>query len=501
MGRKSSPDGYRRYLVDGTRFKQRVRAETTLSFELSTSSTCSPVAATIPVSVGSPVVVLEKLARLKVKGQSSGSAPSVYRLTTVLTATSSRRKIALVQTSVDSWRKLRHVCDEEPGQHPATPSGRFWRSHCAELRAIRGSTCAWTSSASSSWRSTRAGPMLRSCCRSRPARPGTRARPAATRRTKSCAIPAGSPAAQAREWGAEPMDPSDHTPMGVAKIPLAGNGFALHGGANPIVVGKPVSLGCVRLSDPDMLALLAWLDRAGALAPGALARQRRDPPGPAPSGCIRSALKCKNDAGLADIGRRHAKAPGCRHYVAGGAVARSASEAAAEGPGSCASRTRWIWTLAGGRGRARRRVRADAFDIVFNGPSGYGIDAATAANAEAAGVPIIEVASLSTGREPRPPDPRAGSALVRARHPPRRVAQSQHRDLSLERDERRRRRALRHLARIPEPEELHAVAGRLRDRRRRRLGGVRRVRPDGEGRHGLLLSGHISRRHRIPATR
>ena len=80
--------------------------------------------------------------------------------------------------------------------------------------------------------------------------------------------PGWEPGAQARAWGAEPMDPSDHTPMGVAKIPLTANGFALHGGANPLVVGKPVSLGCVRLSDPDMLALLDWLDRAGALAPG-----------------------------------------------------------------------------------------------------------------------------------------------------------------------------------------------------------------------------------------
>jgi hypothetical protein len=80
--------------------------------------------------------------------------------------------------------------------------------------------------------------------------------------------PGWQPGAQARAWGAEPMDPSDHTPMGVAKIPLSANGFALHGGANPIVVGKPVSLGCVRLSDRDMLALLDWLDRAGALAPG-----------------------------------------------------------------------------------------------------------------------------------------------------------------------------------------------------------------------------------------
>jgi len=79
--------------------------------------------------------------------------------------------------------------------------------------------------------------------------------------------PGWKPGAQARAWGAEPVDPSAHGPMGVAKIPLRGDGFALHGGANPLLVGKPVSLGCVRLSDPDMLALLDWLDRAGALAP------------------------------------------------------------------------------------------------------------------------------------------------------------------------------------------------------------------------------------------
>jgi hypothetical protein len=78
--------------------------------------------------------------------------------------------------------------------------------------------------------------------------------------------PGWKPGAQARAWGAQPVDPSDDGPMGVAKIPLRGDGFALHGGANALVVGKPVSLGCVRLSDPDMLAFLGWLDRAGALA-------------------------------------------------------------------------------------------------------------------------------------------------------------------------------------------------------------------------------------------
>ena len=78
--------------------------------------------------------------------------------------------------------------------------------------------------------------------------------------------PGWKPGTQARAWGAQSLDPSGAGPMGIANIPLRGDGFALHGGANPLVVGKPISLGCVRLSDPDMLAFLDWLDRAGALA-------------------------------------------------------------------------------------------------------------------------------------------------------------------------------------------------------------------------------------------
>jgi hypothetical protein len=58
------------------------------------------------------------------------------------------------------------------------------------------------------------------------------------------------------------------------------------------------------------------------------------------------------------------------------------------------SRTRWIWTfLAAAAVLAAGPARA--FDIVFDGPGGYGISADTAAQAEAAGVPIIEVASVS----------------------------------------------------------------------------------------------------------
>jgi lipoprotein-anchoring transpeptidase ErfK/SrfK len=79
--------------------------------------------------------------------------------------------------------------------------------------------------------------------------------------------PAWRPGPEAAARGAIPAEASDHTPMGVAKIPLDGQGLALHGGADPLLLGKPVSLGCVRMADADMLALLDWLERAGALAP------------------------------------------------------------------------------------------------------------------------------------------------------------------------------------------------------------------------------------------
>jgi len=103
-----------------------------------------------------------------------------------------------------------------------------------------------------------------------PVATGSPAHPSPAGRYRPRAVvrnPGWTPGVKARARGAEPMDPSGTTPMGIAKIPLSGDGFAVHGGANRLVLGKPVSLGCVRLSDPDMLELLAWLDRAGALAP------------------------------------------------------------------------------------------------------------------------------------------------------------------------------------------------------------------------------------------
>ena len=79
--------------------------------------------------------------------------------------------------------------------------------------------------------------------------------------------PAWTPSEVARRFGAEPEPPSEAGPMGIAKIPFAQKGeVALHGGAVPIVLGKPISMGCVRLADAGMRALLDWLEERGALA-------------------------------------------------------------------------------------------------------------------------------------------------------------------------------------------------------------------------------------------
>lgn len=78
--------------------------------------------------------------------------------------------------------------------------------------------------------------------------------------------PAWQPGARARAAGAVPEPPSRASPMGAAKIPFAeGGAIALHGGGDPLLLGKPVSTGCVRARDADLLALVAWLDARRAL--------------------------------------------------------------------------------------------------------------------------------------------------------------------------------------------------------------------------------------------
>jgi hypothetical protein len=79
--------------------------------------------------------------------------------------------------------------------------------------------------------------------------------------------PGWSPGSTARSYGAHPVPPSSAGPLGVGKIPFAERGeIALHGGANPLLLGKPVSLGCARATDEDLLKLFDWLEDQHALA-------------------------------------------------------------------------------------------------------------------------------------------------------------------------------------------------------------------------------------------
>jgi hypothetical protein len=80
--------------------------------------------------------------------------------------------------------------------------------------------------------------------------------------------PAWRPSDDALAAGAQKLPPSLEGPMGVAKIPFADAGtIALHGGGDALLLGKPVSGGCVRARDADLLRVIAWLDERGTLGP------------------------------------------------------------------------------------------------------------------------------------------------------------------------------------------------------------------------------------------
>jgi hypothetical protein len=79
--------------------------------------------------------------------------------------------------------------------------------------------------------------------------------------------PGWNPGEVARASGALPVPPSSGGPLGIGKIPFAEGGeIALHGGADPLLLGKPVSLGCARATDDDLLRLIVWLEERRALA-------------------------------------------------------------------------------------------------------------------------------------------------------------------------------------------------------------------------------------------
>lgn len=77
--------------------------------------------------------------------------------------------------------------------------------------------------------------------------------------------PAWNPGWTARSLGARRVPAGPDGPLGVAKIPIQGE-YALHGGANWLTVGKPLTLGCLRATDASILELIAWLESRGALA-------------------------------------------------------------------------------------------------------------------------------------------------------------------------------------------------------------------------------------------
>jgi hypothetical protein len=77
--------------------------------------------------------------------------------------------------------------------------------------------------------------------------------------------PAWSPGREARRHGQRATPASYDGPMGIAKMPFRG-AYAVHGGANPLALGKPLTLGCVRLSDQSMHELIGWLESRAALS-------------------------------------------------------------------------------------------------------------------------------------------------------------------------------------------------------------------------------------------
>lgn len=79
--------------------------------------------------------------------------------------------------------------------------------------------------------------------------------------------PSFNPGPQARRRGAKASRASSKGPLGVAKIPFQGS-FLIHAGEDALAMGKPMTLGCVGLTDESMRFLLRWLDERGALARG-----------------------------------------------------------------------------------------------------------------------------------------------------------------------------------------------------------------------------------------
>jgi hypothetical protein len=79
--------------------------------------------------------------------------------------------------------------------------------------------------------------------------------------------PSWVPGDHARRLGARALPPSGDGLLGIGKIPLEFGAIQIHAGADPLELGKPVSLGCVRVQDESWLALVDWLQSSGSLHP------------------------------------------------------------------------------------------------------------------------------------------------------------------------------------------------------------------------------------------
>jgi L,D-transpeptidase catalytic domain len=79
--------------------------------------------------------------------------------------------------------------------------------------------------------------------------------------------PGWLPGPHARRAGARERPPSSDGPLGVGKIPLESGALQIHGGAEPLELGKPISLGCVSLRDEGWLELVDWLASREGLEP------------------------------------------------------------------------------------------------------------------------------------------------------------------------------------------------------------------------------------------
>jgi lipoprotein-anchoring transpeptidase ErfK/SrfK len=79
--------------------------------------------------------------------------------------------------------------------------------------------------------------------------------------------PGWLPGPVARASGAHERPPSSDGPLCVGKIPLEAGALQIHGGADALELGKPISLGCVSLRDDNWLELVDWLRTRASLAP------------------------------------------------------------------------------------------------------------------------------------------------------------------------------------------------------------------------------------------